>query len=62
MDGSRWVYKVKYRHDSAVEPRKARLEAHGFTKKNEIGYEKTFALVAQMPTICTLLVVAAARC
>lgn len=52
--GSRWVYKVKYRRDGTVERHKIRL-VHSFTQEYAIDYEETFAPVAQMPIVCTLL-------
>jgi hypothetical protein len=54
----KWVYKVKTRSDSSLERYKARLVARGFQQEQGRNYDETFALVAHIITIHTLLVVA----
>jgi hypothetical protein len=51
------VYKVKTRSDSSLERYKACLVAHGFQQEEGRDYNETFAPVAHMTTIRTLLVV-----
>jgi hypothetical protein len=53
----KWVYKVKTRSDSSLERYKARLVARGFQQEHDRDYDETFAHVAHMTTIHTLLVV-----
>jgi hypothetical protein len=53
----KWVYKVKTRSDGSLERYKARLVALGFQQEQG----QTFAHVAHMTTIHTLLVVASIR-
>jgi hypothetical protein len=55
----KWVYKVKTRSDGSLERYKARLVAQGFQQEYDIDYEETFAPVAHMTIVRTLLVVAA---
>ena len=43
--GSRWIYKVKHAADRSVEKYKARFVEKGFSQKECIDYEETFALL-----------------
>ena len=57
----RWIYKVKTRSDGTIERLKARLVARGFQQEYGRDYEETFAPVAHMHIVRTLVAVAAAR-
>jgi hypothetical protein len=59
--GCRWVYKIKTNSDGSFERYKARLVAKGYSQQYGMDYEETFASVAKMTTICTLIVVASIR-
>jgi hypothetical protein len=59
--GWKWVFKIKTRSDRSIERYKARLVAKGFTQEYAIDYEETFAPVACLSSVHTLLVVAASR-
>ena len=49
--GSRWMYKVKHATDESVEKYKARFVAKGFSQKDSIDYEETFAPIAKYSSI-----------
>ena len=56
-----WVYKIKTRSDGSLEHYKARLVARGFLQEQGRDYDETFAPVAHMTTIRTLLTVVSVR-
>ena len=55
--GCKWVYKIKTRSDGTVDRYKARLVAKGFTQEYGIDYEETFASVARLSSVRTLIAV-----
>ena len=56
---SRWIYKIKHAADGSVDKYKAIFVARGFTQKEGINYDKTFAHVAKYTTIRTIISLAA---
>ena len=59
--GCKWVYKIKTQSDGTVDLYKARLVARGFIQEYEIDYEETFAHMARLSYVRTLIVVSRAR-
>jgi hypothetical protein len=57
----KWVYKVKTRSDGSLERYKTHLVAHGFQQEHDRDYDETFAPVAHITTIHTLLAMASVR-
>jgi hypothetical protein len=55
MIGTKWVWKNKEGEKGEVVRNKLRLVAHGFSQKEGIDYEKTFAPVARLEAIMILL-------
>ena len=55
---AKWVFKIKRKADGTVERYKARLVARGYTQQKGIDFRETFAPVARMASIRTLLAIA----
>ena len=56
--GCKWVYKTKFTAEGQIEKYQARLVAKGFNQLEGIDYNETFAPVAKMNTIRTILSIA----
>mgnify|MGYP000544772057 FL=1 len=59
--GCKWVYKTKHDSDGNVSRHKARLVAKGYAQMQGVDYDETYAPVAKMATIRTLLAIGAAK-
>ena len=56
---SKWSYKIKHVADSSIEKYKERFVARGFSQKEGIDYEETFAPIARYTSIKSVLSLAA---
>jgi hypothetical protein len=56
---SRWLFKIKHVADGSIEKYKTRFVARGFSQKEGIDYEETFAPVAIYTSIKTIIAFAA---
>jgi hypothetical protein len=56
---SKSLYKKKHAADGSIEKHKARFVARGFSQKEGIDYEETFAHVARYTSIRTIIALAA---
>jgi hypothetical protein len=54
----RWLFKIKHVADGSIEKYKTRFVACGFSQKEGIDYEKTFAPVARYTSIRTIIALA----
>jgi hypothetical protein len=54
----RWLFKIKHVADGSIEKYKARSIARGFSQKEGIDYEETFAPVARYTSIRTIIALA----
>jgi hypothetical protein len=55
---SKWMYKIKHTTNGSVEKFKARFVARGFTQKEGIDYDETFAPVARYTSIRVIIALA----
>ena len=56
---SKWIYKIKHTADENIEKYKARFVACGFSHKEGIDYEETFAPIARYTSIRSVLALVA---
>ena len=59
--GCKWVYSVKFRSDGSLDRYKARLVALGNRQEYGIDYEETFAPLARMTIVRTILALATSQ-
>ena len=55
---SKWIFKTKHSADGGIEKFKKRFVARGFSQKEGIDYQETFAPVAIHTSIITILALA----
>jgi hypothetical protein len=56
---SKWQFKIKHATDGSIEKYKARFIARGFSQKEGIDYEETFAPIAKYTSIRTIIALTA---
>ena len=56
----RWLYKIKHGADGSIEKYKARFVARGFSQKEGVDYDETFARVARQTSIKSIISIALA--
>nr|GEW97978.1 retrovirus-related Pol polyprotein from transposon TNT 1-94 [Tanacetum cinerariifolium] len=59
--GSHWIYKTKLKADGTEDKKKARLVVQGNRQKHGVDYKETFAHVAKIVTLRSLLAVVAVK-
>jgi hypothetical protein len=55
--GCKWVYKIKTKSDGTIEGYKTCLFAKGYAQEYGIDYEETFAPVAHITSVRSLLAI-----
>jgi hypothetical protein len=55
---SRWLFKIKHDANGSIEKYKSRFVTRGFSQKEVIDYEETFAPVARYTSIGTIIALA----
>jgi hypothetical protein len=55
----RWLFKIKHAANGSIEKYKARFVARGFSQKEGIDYEETFAPIARYTSIKTIIALVA---
>lgn len=53
------IYNLKFHSDGSLEKHKTRLVVKGYAQAEGLDYDETFAPIAQMVTICTMIAMAA---
>jgi hypothetical protein len=51
----KWIFKINHATDGSIDKYKARFVAGGFSQKEGVDYEETFALVAHYTSIRTII-------
>ena len=59
--GCKWIYKVKYNADGSVNRYKARLVEKGYAQTHGVDYKETFAPMAKMTIVRTVIALVAAK-
>jgi hypothetical protein len=55
---SKLIYKIKHAADGSIDKYKARFVARGFSQKEGVDYEETFAPMARYTSICAVMSIA----
>ena len=58
---SKWLFKVKYAVDGSIEKYKARFVARGFSQKEGINFEETFAPIAKYTSTRAIIAIATTK-
>ena len=55
---SKWIFKIKHASDRSIEKYKVRFMACGFSQREGVDYNETFAPVARFTSIHTIIALA----